>query len=150
MLDTCAFFTPLLKGDLTDTLMFLASLKKKKKGSLFDIKKTASFHFKSLFYETNEKKNIYRIITPSICKCVRTDMTHRKHAVRLGYNHESKGLKKEQMDLQEKEYLFSFPFSPQTAFLHRVVASKVVLKVQDVVCLCSFTKLHLWLFSEPN
>lgn len=68
------------------------------------------------------------------------------HAVWSGYNHRSKGLKTEQMDLQELEYLF---FPPKPALVHCIVASKVSLKkVQDVLCvrLWSFANLHLQLF----
>lgn len=45
------FFTPLLKGNLTDTLMFLV----RKKRLLFDIKnKNHLFHFVCLLYETKK------------------------------------------------------------------------------------------------
>lgn len=85
-------------------------LSKKKKSSLFDIKNNALFHFICLLYETRKKKVQDQHCTPSICK-----MCVCKHAVRSGYNHESKGLKNEQMDLWELQYLFFF--SPLFLFI---------------------------------
>lgn len=56
-----------------------------------------------VFYMKQEKKPHRINIAPvylSMCVC--------KHAVRSGYNHESKGLKNEQTDLPELQYLFFF------------------------------------------
>lgn len=78
-----------------------------------------------------KQKKKHRInIAPCEGTCVRADMAHIKHAVWSGYNHESKGLKKEQMDLQELENPFSLSFflgkkKENTAFVHCIVASKV-------------------------
>lgn len=83
-------------------------------------------------------------IAPSICKCVCTNTAHIKHAVRSGYNHESKGLKKEQMDL------FSLLFFFRTALLYCCI--QCVFKVQDVLCfsLWSFANIHLQLFPSQT
>lgn len=55
------------------------------------------------------------IIARSICKWFCVNMAHIKHAVWSGYNHEPKGLKKEQTDLQELENLFFlFPLLKKT------------------------------------
>lgn len=62
------------------------------------------FHFVCLLYETG--KNIYNRINtahPLVCKCFCAN-----HAVCSGYNHGSKGLKKEHMHLLKLEYHFTF------------------------------------------
>lgn len=75
-----------------------------------------------LYVFSMKQENKYRIYTaPSICQ--RADTAHSKQAVWSSYNHESKGLKEEQMDLQELEYLFLKP-----APLHCIAASKVSLR----------------------
>lgn len=109
--------------------MFLA--KKKKVQCLILKKKNASFHFICLLYETK------RITVLSVNVFVQT--WHISCSVAGLQSWNQRGLKKEQMNLQE--YLFSLIlFLKKAALVHCVVASKVSLKVQDVsLCGLIFT-----------
>lgn len=111
MLDTFSFFHTSFEGWFNWHINVLS----KKKSSMFDIKKKCfvSFYMSFIWNRIN--------IAPSICKCVCANMAHIKHAVWSGYNHESKGLKKEQMDL------FSLLFFLPKPLLF-IVASKVSLR----------------------
>lgn len=78
-----------------------------------------------------------------------------KHAVRSGYNHESKGLKNEQTDLPELQYLFFFSsllffifyfpffffFKPLLFF--ELMHQKVSLRLQDVLSLCLWSSANI-------
>lgn len=110
-----------LKGNLTDTLMFLGKKK-------FDTN-YAEFHFVCLLYETRKKKKTQHC-TFCLSTCfVQTWHISKQQYGRLRWINESKGLKKEQMDL------YSFPFFK--VVVHCTVASKVSLKVLDVLYLWS-------------
>lgn len=56
---------------------------------------------------------------------------------RSGYNHESKGLKKEQMEELKYPFFLFFSPPPETALVHCTVASKVSLRCRMFfVCVC--------------